>query len=75
MSFLPPKQSPHENLEIQPHNEKCLKRDSLAVQRPRLLALNDWGLGLVPGQGTRALTLQLKIPHVATKVKDSVSPS
>ena len=27
-------------------------------------------LGLIPGEGTRSRTLQLKIPHVSTKAKD-----
>ena len=62
-----------ENLKIQPYNEKCLKRDFPGS--PVAKTLNARGLGSVPGQGTRACMLQLKIPRLATKIKDSVGPS
>ena len=38
------------------------------VQWLRLLTPNAEGPGLIPGQGTRAQMLQLKIPHAAMKI-------
>ena len=45
---------------------------SLVIQWLRLRALNAGGLGLIPGWGTRAHMLQLKILHATTKTEDPV---
>ena len=37
----------------------------------RLRAPNAGGQGLIPGQGTRSHVLQLKIPHAASKTRQS----
>ena len=42
----------------------------LVVQWLRLHAPNAGGPGSIPGQGTRSLMLQLKIPHTATEIED-----
>ena len=44
---------------------------SLVVQWLRLCAPNAWGLGLIPGQGTRPHMLQLRIPRATTKTQSS----
>ena len=41
---------------------------SLVVGWLRLSTSNAGGQGSTPGQGTRSHTLQLKIPHTATKI-------
>ena len=43
---------------------------SLEVQYLRLRDPNVGALDLIPGQGTRAHILQLKIPHAAMKTED-----
>ena len=43
---------------------------SLVVQWLRLRAPNAGGPGLVPGQGTEAHRLQLRIPFATRKVRD-----
>ena len=43
---------------------------SLVVQWLRLQAPNAGGPGLVPGQGTEAHMLQLRIPYATMKVRD-----
>ena len=47
-------------------------RTCLVVQGLRLHSPNSGGPGLIPGQGTRSHTLQLKVLHAATKIKDPV---
>ena len=47
-------------------------RTSLVVQWLRLRAADAGGLALIPGQGTGSHMLQLKIRHVAMKIKDPV---
>ena len=42
--------------------------NSLMAQWLRIWAPNAGGLRLIPGQGTRSFMIQLKIPHVATKI-------
>ena len=44
---------------------------SLVVQWLKLHTHSAGGLGLIPGQGTRSHTLQLKIPHATTKTQHS----
>ena len=41
---------------------------SLVVQCRRLHVPNSGGLGVIPGQGTRSHTLQLKTPHAPEKI-------
>ena len=46
---------------------------SVVVQWLRLHTPNAGGWGSIPGQGTRLHMLQLKkIPHIATKIEESV---
>ena len=47
---------------------KILFGTSLVVQQLRLHGPNAGGLGSIPGQGLRSCMLQLKIPHMATKI-------
>ena len=45
-------------------------RSSLVVQWLKLHAPDAGGPGSIPGQGSRSHLLQLKIPHLATKIED-----
>ena len=47
---------------------KLTMRDFPVVQWLRLYTPNAGGPGSIPGQGTRARTPQLNLPHVATKI-------
>ena len=61
---------------IEPYVELGLTQEEgygifLVVQWLRLQAPNVGGPGLIPGQGTRSHTLQLKILHAVTKIQHS----
>ena len=52
--------------------EKEIIEASLVIQWWRLHTANAGAQGSIPGRRTRSYMLQLKRPHVTTKIKDPV---